>query len=396
MKSIILKINKVISLIKRNGFFSSLKIVGGYLNTYLKSFFVGSGDVLFVTSGVGDKAHFRAYGVAEELETHGFKCSVTMSDNFNLVKLSKKFKVFVLHKISWNEKIAKFISEIKKRHGEIIFDTDDLDFDPKYLKDVDFFSKISETEKKEYEKGIGAEIINDPYVKVATTTVSYLAEKIREKGKKVFIVSNKISNGELEIANNLLEKGKTKDEFLRLGYFSGTPSHDKDFATISDALIEVLRKNENVKLLLAGPLNTDDKLQEFESRIEILPRVSREKYYANIFKCDINLIPLEMNDPFCESKSELKFFETGILCIPTVAVRNQTYSEAIEDGVSGFLASGKEEWIEKIEKLLQDEKLRLEMGKSAREKVLKDYTNKNSHSEEYYEYLKSCIMKHKT
>jgi glycosyltransferase involved in cell wall biosynthesis len=151
-----------------------------------------------------------------------------------------------------------------------------------------------------------------------------------------------------------------------------------------------------VKLLLAGPLDIENKLQKFKDQVEILPRVPREEYYANVFKCDINLVPLEIDNPFCESKSEIKFIEAGILEIPTVAVRNQTYSEAISDGIDGFLADKKEEWIEKIEKLINDEKLRMEMGGRAREKVLRDYTNKNSRSDEYYEYLKACIIKHET
>jgi len=51
----------------------------------------------------------------------------------------------------------------------------------------------------------------------------------------------------------------------------------------------------------------------------------------------------------------LKFFKPGILGIPTIAVKNQTFCEAIDDGVNGFLAQDKTEWIEKIEKLIKTE-----------------------------------------
>ena len=205
-------------------------------------------------------------------------------------------------------------------------------------------------------------------------------------------MSNKISNHELEIAEKFIKKEKKSDGFLRLGYYSGTLSHNKDFATISEALLEILEKNKKVKLLLAGPLDIENKLNKFQDRIEILPRVSRGEYYANVYKCDINLVPLEIDNPFCESKSELKFFEAGILSIPTVAVRNQTFFEAISDGVDGFLAGNPSEWVEKISRLIEDKELRREMGQKAREKSLRDYTNINSHNEEYYNYLRSCIM----
>ena len=51
------------------------------------------------------------------------------------------------------------------------------------------------------------------------------------------------------------------------------------------------------------------------------------------------------------SKSELKFFEAGILGIPTVAAATQTFREAIDDGVDGFVASSAEEWVGKIRKI---------------------------------------------
>ncbi|PIP28351.1 MAG: hypothetical protein COX29_01735 [Candidatus Moranbacteria bacterium CG23_combo_of_CG06-09_8_20_14_all_35_22] len=396
MKTFLIRFNKALRILQENGFFGGVKIGLEYLKNYLRSFLVGSGDVIFVTGGVGDKAHFRAFGVVEELRMHNFKCAVTVADNFNLLKLADRFKIFVLHKVTYNEKIAKFIEIIKKQNKEIIFDTDDLDFDPQYLKNMDYFSRISLAEKSEYAKGIGAETLNDPYVKVCTTTVSYLAEKLKEKNKKVFIVSNKISNHELEIAKKIIKKEKKSDGFLRLGYYSGTLSHNKDFATISEVLLEILEKNKKVKLLLAGSLDIENKLNKFQDRIEILPRVPRNEYYANVYKCDINLIPLEIDNPFCESKSELKFFEAGILGIPTVAVRNQTFFEAIEDGVDGFLAGNSSEWVEKISRLIEDEELRWGLGQKAREKSLRDYTNLNSHNQEYYNYLKSCITRHET
>ena len=45
----------------------------------------------------------------------------------------------------------------------------------------------------------------------------------------------------------------------------------------------------------------------------------------------------------------------------------------------------------KLEKLITDESLRKSMGEKAREKTLRDYTNKNSHNEEYYKYLRSKL-----
>ncbi|HEX7586350.1 MAG TPA: glycosyltransferase, partial [Patescibacteria group bacterium] len=90
-------------------------------------------------------------------------------------------------------------------------------------------------------------------------------------------------------------------------------------------------------------------------------------------------------------KSELKFFEAGLLEVPIVAVRNQTFSDAITDGENGFLADHKEEWVAKLSNLIEDHGLRKKIGKKAREKALADYSTRNSHSEEYYNYLISKL-----
>jgi len=391
MKLILIKIGKVFTTIKRDGIIIGGRRVLDYLKLFIKTIFkVKSGDVLIITGGVGDSAFYRAYNQAEELNIHGIKSSVMIQDNPFLSKYADKFKIFIFHRTINTPAAARLIKKIKEQKKEIIFETDDLVFDAKYIQNTDLYkSKMGMFEKMQYKTGVGEEILKDEYVKTCTTSTTYLAKILEGYGKKVFISKNKLSNHELEIADKILKDiSKLKDEFIRIGYFSGTHSHNKDFAQITEALTEVLEKYSNVKLYLAGPLDVDGKLNGYSDRIEILPLVSRDKYYENILKVDINLAPLVFDDPFCEAKSELKFFETGIMKVPTVAVRNRTYSETIIDGVDGFLAGNTSEWVEKIGRLIEDKNLRKSMGEKAQEKVLRDYTNKNSHNEAYYDYLK--------
>jgi len=108
---------------------------------------------------------------------------------------------------------------------------------------------------------------------------------------------------------------------------------------------------------------------------------------------DINLAPLVLNDPFCESKSELKFFEAGVVGVPTVAVANRTFSEAISDGVDGFLAKDTDEWVQKLEKLILEPNLRQKMGQKARETALNRHTTQSGKNREYYAFLKNAINK---
>jgi len=356
---------------------------------------VGKGDILFIAGGVGDSSNYRTKYVAEELELHGFKCAVTIQDNPFLISYVKRFKVFVFNRTLCDARIKKMIAKIKAQNKTIIFDTDDLVFDKKYLEYMDFFKKMNLFERKLYENGVGGEIVKDDYVKVCTTSTIYLAEKLKEEGKRVILVRNKMPESDLAIVEKINEKKLANRYFplerIVIGYFSGAHGHDKDFSTIEDVLMRLMDKYEDLRLFLGGPLEISDKFKKYEKRIKKMVYVPREENYRNMAGVDIIIAPLEINNPFCESKSELKFFEAGILGVPTVVTATQTFREAIEDGVDGFVADDSDAWMEKLEKLIMNRQTRQEIGAKAKIKALQNYTTKNGQSEEYYEYLRSKI-----
>src|SRR6202035_5617488 len=53
---------------------------------------------------------------------------------------------------------------------------------------------------------------------------------------------------------------------------------------------------------------------------------------------DINIAPLEVGNPFCEAKSELKFFEAALVEVCTVASPTGPLQRAIREGETGKLA----------------------------------------------------------
>lgn len=393
MNLLLIKVGKAFKTLQRDGLLKGGKrIFASFFALFGK---VGSGDILFITGGVGDSARYRCHHVAEELRRQDFLCSVTVQDNPLLPTYGEKFSVFVFHRTLFTPNVKKLIENIKAQDKEIIFETDDLVYDPKYLEFMDYFKKMNAFEKKLYENGVGGEILADPFVKTCTTTTTFLAEKLKEEGKQVIIVPNRLSLKDIEFADEAFKKrSETKeDEFVRIGYFSGTISHNKDFASIAVPLTHLFLKYPNVKLVLAGPLDLPEELNFLGKQLERLEFADRKKHFANISKIDINLAPLEKDNPFCESKSELKFFEAGVVNVPTVATATQTFKEAITDGVDGFVAENEQEWIEKLEKLIVDQKLRRNMGARAWETTMHKYTTKNANNEEYYEFLRSKVNK---
>lgn len=390
MKTWLIKLGKVWAVIRQDGLVRGGQRVWDMFTMLFQP--IGTGKILLISGGMADSARYRTKHVAEELTLHDLPACATYQDHPRLLSALERFDVFVLHRTLFTAKLAQFIERAKALKKTIIFETDDLVYDPGFLVHMDYWKNMNALERKLYEHGVGGEILADPYVDTATTTTNFLAEKLRGKGKQVFVVPNKLSEQDVEWAEKAVERKEKNESIIRVGYLSGTPSHNKDFATITEALLRLFAMYPTMRLVLTGPLDTENVLNQYADRIERVPFVPREELFGNIASLDINLAPLEIGNPFCESKSELKFFEAGIVKVPTVAAATETFRDAITDGVDGYVAATSAEWEEKIGKLIKDKGLRDDMGEKAYHTALDRYTTHNAKNEAYYNYLNSRIQ----
>lgn len=164
-----------------------------------------------------------------------------------------------------------------------------------------------------------------------------------------------------------------KDEFIRVGYQGGW-SHFEDFLLIKEALIEVMLKYENVKLVIMGT-SYDGALRDFpKDRVQLESWTNIEAYpwKFKTLGLDIGIAPLA-NTEFNTSKSEIKWEEYSALEIPCVAQNIPPYSLNIFNGDTGFLCSDSEDWVENLSLLIEAEGLRKEIGKNARNYVFENY-----------------------
>jgi glycosyltransferase involved in cell wall biosynthesis len=163
------------------------------------------------------------------------------------------------------------------------------------------------------------------------------------------------------------------DEMVIIGYASGTPTHNRDFATVKPVIQELLRRYPQVELWLVGPLDPGRDWGNVATRIKHHAHVPWRKLPEILARYDINIAPLAADNPFSQSKSEIKYVEAGLVRVPTVATSTESFYFAIRHGENGCLAGNNSEWMEALATLIEHPELRRAFGEEAFQDVIQRY-----------------------
>ena len=111
-------------------------------------------------------------------------------------------------------------------------------------------------------------------------------------------------------------------------------------------------------------------LRGLEDRIEWRSLQPLASLPLEMARFDVNLAPLEYGNPFCEAKSELKFFEAALVGVPTIASPTGPFRRAIDHGKTGYLAATANDWYVYLKQLTEDVALRDRIAHDAYHAVL--------------------------
>jgi len=204
----------------------------------------------------------------------------------------------------------------------------------------------------------------------AIGTTKPLVEALSALGKPAYLVPNSFNEIQRQKAKALLSKVPDPRDHLTIGYFSGSRTHNRDFQTAASAIIRLLSEFSSLKLFIVGELDLPDDFSGFSNQIERAGFMPYQQMLEAMARCDINIAPLVIGNPFNEAKSELKWFESALLGVPSVVSRTAPYEEAIKDGITGMMAGNASEWYDKLKALIVDSALRQRIGENARTESL--------------------------
>lgn len=334
---------------------------------------------LIVSGCPGDSFRYRAEHHAEQLGLCGLSADVALFDEVEYDRALSRYALFVFHRVPVTPAIEAFLSTARGIGKLVLFDTDDLVFDEAHLGEIKALELMSPEERALYADGVRRYGKTLSLTMGALATTDSLAAAIRAAFPRLPVeVHRNAVSGEMaaQAAAALANVPRPDDDWVRIAYFSGTRTHNHDFAVCLPALLRLLETRPRVRLMLVGHLDLPEALRPFRSRLEIVPLVPWQELPALYRRADVNLAPLELDNRFTQAKSELKYYEAALLAVPTVASDLPSFRHAITHGANGYLCRTPEEWNAALEALVDDPTLRRRMGEAARADVLERYTTR--------------------
>jgi glycosyltransferase involved in cell wall biosynthesis len=327
--------------------------------------------IIFVSGDPTLPSHrYRVLNYIEYLKTQGLEASwIAVNDIPSNSKFILTYDLVVLWRVAWSDKIGRVVEVCRKNGIPVVFDVDDYVFEPSIAKPeiIDGIRFLRKDQLEEYYRGIEGYRRTLMEADFCTLSTDFLAQKCRELGKIAMVLRNGVNYELINISEQALKMREHMGNVVRIGYASGTKTHQKDFRVAVEALCRILSNYPTTRLIIVGDLDLKEfpELKPYEKQIIYRPKVDWEKLPYEIAQFDINIAPLEVGNPFCEAKSELKYFEAALLKVPTVASPTDAFKYAIIHGENGLLATTTEEWYEALASLVKSKNERLRIGERA-------------------------------
>lgn len=312
---------------------------------------------------------YRVLNKAEQLRKNGFTVKVVNLSEFEISQAQHASHI-IIYRAPWSYQLQFLCDTARRDKKPVYFDIDDLVFDTVYTDQLSYTQGLSEKEKGNYDAGV------KNYGKMlaacdgAITSTLQLQEELLKYQDKVLLNRNRASSDLIEISSHFIKDYSQQNPKVKIGYFSGSISHNENFELIKPAIQSLLETYKNVELHIVGHLDIPEDMKPYQQQIVVHDYVDWKDLPQLISRVDINLAPL-VDSVFNRAKSEIKWMEAALVKVPTVASHIGAFSDMVKDGETGLLAKDGE-WKEKLERLILSSDLRQELAENAYDFVLEN------------------------
>lgn len=314
---------------------------------------------------------YRVLNKAEQLRKHGFEVKVTNLSDFQL-SMAQNASHIIIYRSPISPELLRLCHLAKDYGKPVFFDIDDLVFDTVYTDQLSYTQGLNPVEKGNYDAGVRNYGYMLENCDGAITSTNQLQEELKKYQSTVLLNRNLASDELISISSQSLKDYSQVSDVVKIGYFSGSISHNENFELIKPAIKQLLKKYSNVQLHIVGILDIPKDMKPFGNQIVTHDYVDWDKLPALISEVDINLAPL-VDSIFNRAKSEIKWIEAALVKVPTVASKIGAFSDMVIDGETGLLATD-DQWFDKLEALVLAPESRQKLAESAYRAVLENCT----------------------
>ncbi|MFC1514911.1 glycosyltransferase [Candidatus Omnitrophota bacterium] len=347
--------------------------------------------VIFITREGYEQpgARIRCYGFAEQLQKRGIAAEVFSfvdtlgakagkdEKNFStgrklklifksIKRLSdKKRCVFVINRFNYHT-LPSWLCSFFLRNP-VIFDMDDWEA----REDLGYYLGFIPKSKAEFLTRIFSRCS-----RFCIASSNYLEDYLSQFNKKVYYVPTGV---DLDIFKpSVSRRTNGKVIFSWHGLINRRETLD-DLKFMMDCFKIVNRRYRFTELWIKGSgmfiedfLNIRKKINN--EKIKYISWSSPQSIPSYLDKVDIGLFPVLKESRFNRAKSPTKIFEYMAVKVPVIASKIGEADHLISQGDSGFLASGRDEFISHMEKVITQPDVRKRVADNAYRRVKEDYS----------------------
>ena len=326
---------------------------------------------------------YRVINKAEQLRSFGHEVWTVNASDFQMGYAEYASQI-IIYRTPYSEQFKQLIELAHKYNKPVFYDIDDLVYDTSYTDQLDYVKTLGKQEKEAYDSGVRSYGRLMELCDAFITSTTDLKNELLKLGKPVYLNRNLASEELISISEQAIAKTIKDKKKIKIGYFSGSITHNENFDLIRSAILKLLKEFPQTELHLVGHLTIPDEMKNYKKQLIVHDFLDWTLLPSLVADMDINLAPL-VDNVFNRAKSEIKWLEAALVGVTTVASDIGSFSEIITNETTGVLvADGM--WYEQLKDLI-DNKTKLEfLGNNAKRKVISTYKT-TKHKDEFIEAI---------
>ena len=286
----------------------------------------------------------------------------------------------LIHRLPASEQLFSLITEARRQGIPVLFDLDDLLFDPEHCPPP--LANYGGSVPPEWHRNVSATL---PQLKASLRAADQLlfststlherwAAIQKQQGhpaQPIRIWPNLIPTELLQAQRKpRLRWLRQRSGRLRLVVASASTPHTLVWhQQLAPALAQLMRQHPQLRLDLLGSLQLPLALEPFQSRIRCRGHCPFPDYLRRLGEGDIGLMVLEPG-PFTDAKSPNRWMECSLMGLATVLSPIRSCRDLLREGEHTLFANNQQAWVDQINQLIGQPQQRLDLARRAQHHAL--------------------------